>query len=193
VLAAPYPDDVGPLFASLEQIAATAPPAELPSCQPPFSQWAAVGADPESLLSLGIFSREWLEESLPSLMAAESSAESKGDALVHNDLYSGNVCFTPRGVVLIDWGAAIRGSASIDVAFALLSLRAEGATVPALDFPDEPAYAAWIAGLFAVGVSAPPPDWAEPGSTLREDMAADLVHALRWASERLELSPLSSP
>ena len=188
----PYPDDVSPLFASLEQMAATAPPADLPSRQPSASQWAAIAADPEPLLSLGLCSRQWLEESLPSLVSAESSADFQGDALVHNDVYSGNVCFTPRGALLIDWGAAIRGSASIDVAFALLSLRAEGAKVPALDFPDEPAYAAWIAGLFGLGAVAPLPEWAEPGSTLREDMAADLAHALRWAAEQLELPSFGS-
>jgi hypothetical protein len=188
----PYPDDVCSLFASVEQIAATEPPAELPRHQPPASQWAAVAADPDPFLSLGLCSRQWLEESLRSLMAAESSADFQGDALVHNDLYSGNVCFTPGGVVLVDWGAAIRGSASIDLAFALLSVRVEGAKVPVLDFPDEAAFAASLSGLFAVGALAPLPDWAEPGSTLREDMAADLAHALHWAVERLELSPLMS-
>ncbi len=188
----PYPDEVRRLFATLEQVAATAPPAELPRSQQPASYWAAIAADPEPLLSLGLCSRQWLEESLSSLIAAESSADFQGDALVHNDVYSGNVCFARRGVVLIDWGAAIRGSAWIDVAFALLSLRVEGAHVPALDFPDEPAFAASLAGSRAIGALAPLPDWAESGSTLREDMAADLAHALRWAAELLELPPLTS-
>jgi hypothetical protein len=29
-----------------------------------------------------------------------------------------------------------------------------------------------------------------PGSTLREDIKADLLHALRWAADELELPPV---
>jgi hypothetical protein len=83
----------------------------------------------------------------------------------------------------------VRGSRWIDVAFALLSLRVEGATPPSLDFPNEGPFAAALAGHLAVEAPAPLPDWAEPGSTLREAMAGDLAHALRWAAERLELAP----
>lgn len=113
-----------------------------------------------------------------------------GDELVHNDIYSGNVCFTARGAVLVDWGAAVRGSRWVDVALTLLSLRAEGGTVPRLDFPGEASFAAAFAGHFAVETPAPLPEWAEPESTLREDMAGDLVHALHWTAELLELPPL---
>jgi hypothetical protein len=69
-------------------------------------------------------------------------------------------------------------------------VRAEGGVPPPLDFPDEPFFAAALSGHFAAEAPAPAADWALPGSTLREDMKADLLHALRWAAEELELPPL---
>jgi len=183
----PYPADVTPLFDALESVAAAEPPPELPAQGPRFSRWERVAADPEPLLGLGLCSRAWIESSLEPLIAAEAGAVFEGDELVHNDIYSGNVCFTARGAVLVDWGAAVRGSRWIDVALTLLSLRAEGGTVPRLHFPGEASFAAAFAGHFAVEAPAPLPEWAEPESTLREDMAGDLAHALRWAAELLGL------
>lgn len=184
----PYPEDVGPLFDALELVAATPPP-DLPVHGPWRSRWERVAADPEPFLDLGLCSREWLEASIGTLIAAEARAVFEGDGLVHADVYSGNVGFTSRGAVLVDWGAAVRGSRWIDVAFALLSVRVEGAAIPRIDFPSEASFAAAIAGHCAVEGPAPLPDWAEPGSTLREDMVGDLAHALRWVAELLELRP----
>jgi len=186
----PYPDDVAPLFYALELVAASDAPPELPTHQPRCSRWRRVAADPEPVLGLGLCSRIWLECSLDALIAAEARAVFEGDELVHNDVYSGNVGFTSRGAVLVDWGAAVRGSRSIDLAFALLSVRVEGGTAPAIEFPDEPSFAAALAGHLAVEALEPLPEWADSGSTLREDMAGDLVHALRWAAELLELGPV---
>ena len=186
----PYPDDVGPLFDALELVAATAPPPELPAYGPWRSRWERVAPDPEPFLDLGLCSREWLEASIDTLIAAEARAVFEGDELVHNDVYSGNVGFTRRGAVLVDWGAAMTGSGWVDVAFALLSVRVEGARVPRIDFPAEASFAAAIAGHLAVEAPAPLPHWAEPGSTLREDMAGDLAHALPWVAGLLELPPL---
>lgn len=183
----PYPDDVTPLFAAVELVAAADPPKEIPAQGPWRSRWDQVGSDPGPFLGLGLCSPEWLDRSLGALAEAESQAVFEGGALVHNDVYSGNIGFTPRGAVLVDWGAAVRGSPWIDVAFALLSVRVEGGTPPPLDFPAEGAFAAALAGHFAAEAPAPLPDWAEPGSALREDMAGDLAHALSWAAERLDL------
>jgi hypothetical protein len=188
----PYPADVTPLFDALELVAASNPPSELPAQGPRWSRWERVAADPEPFLSLELCSPEWLDGSIGQLIEAESRAVFEGDELVHNDIYSGNVGFADRGPVLIDWGAAARGSKWADVAQAVLSVRVEGGAVPPFDFPDEGGHAAARAGELAVEAPAPLPDWAEPGSTLREDMAGDLAHALRWAAELLELPPVQS-
>jgi hypothetical protein len=186
----PYPDDTSPLFDALGLVANAEPPRGLPVHRPRWSRWERVAADPEPFLALGLCTRQWLEGALDILAAAEARARFEGNELVHNDVYSGNVCFTRRGAVLVDWGAAVRGSRWIDLAFAALSVRVEGGTLPALDFPAEESFAAALAGHLAVEAHAPLPEWAEPGSTLREDMRGDLVHALSWAADRLELSPL---
>lgn len=186
----PYPEDVTPLFDALELVAIADPPPQLPAHEKRWSRWERVADDPGPLLGLGLCSRDWLEHSLEGLVAAEVQASFQGDELVHNDVYSGNVCFVGRVAMLVDWGAAVRGSRWIDMAFAVLSVRVEGGTPPIVHFPDEGPFAAALSGHFAVEAPAPLPDWAEPGSTLREDMAGDLAHALRWASEVLGLSPL---
>jgi len=186
----PYPEDVRPLFDALELVAAATPPAELPVQGPWTSRWERVAADPEPFLGLGLRSREWLDDCVGTLIGAESRADFEGHGLVHNDVYSANVAFTSRGAVLVDWGAAVRGSSWIDVAFALLSVRAEGGTVPRVDFPSEAAFAAALGGHLAAEAPAPLPGWAEPGSTLRQDMVADLAHALDWVTDLLELPRL---
>jgi Phosphotransferase enzyme family len=183
----PYPEETSPLFEALGLVANAEPPPGLPAHGPRWSRWGRVAAYPEPFLALGLCTRRWLEGALDTLAAAEAHAVFEGDELVHNDVYSGNVCFTGRGAVLVDWGAAVRGSRWIDLAFAVLSVRVEGGTIPALDFPAEGSFAAALAGHLAVEVHAPLPEWAEPESTLREDMAGDLAHALRWAADRLEL------
>ena len=186
----PYPEDVRPLFEALELVATATPPPELPAHGPWKSRWERIATDPEPFLGLGLRSREWLEDCVGTLLAAEAEAVFEGDELVHNDVYSGNVAFASRGAVLVDWGAAIRGSRWIDVAFALLSLRAEGATAPLVDFPSEGAFAAALAGHLAAEAPAPLPAWAEPGSTLRQDMVTDLTHALDWVTDLLDLPRL---
>ncbi|HSI96767.1 MAG TPA: phosphotransferase, partial [Gaiellaceae bacterium] len=120
----PYPDDVGPLFEALDLVAATEPPSDLPVHGTRESRWARVAAEPEPFLGLGLCSRGWFASSVDALVAAERRADFVGGHLVHNDVYSANVAFTGRGAVLVDWGAAVRGSRWIDVAFALLSVRA---------------------------------------------------------------------
>jgi hypothetical protein len=89
----PYPDDVSPLFVALESVSASAPPSQLPTHGKRSSRWERVAEDPEPLLSLGVCLQEWLDVSLASLVAAEADAEFRGGELVHNDIYSGNVCF----------------------------------------------------------------------------------------------------
>jgi hypothetical protein len=151
-----YPEDVSPLFDAVELVAASVVPVELPVQRHRDSRWRRVADGPDPFLGLGLCSREWLTASIDALIDAEEQADFEGDCLVHNDIYAGNVAFTPRGAVLVDWGASVRGSKWIDVE-----------------------------------APAPIPDWAETGSTLREDMAGDLREALRWAAELLELPPLS--
>jgi Phosphotransferase enzyme family len=178
----PYPADVRPLFDALDAIAATAPPPDLRRLaeRGPPTAW-------EEIPALGVCSAEWLEQAIEPLATAERSFSAAGDELVHCDIWTDNVCFASNGAMLLDWGAAGVGNRWLDVGFALLSLRVEGSEPPMLEIPNEAGLAAYIAGAVARGALAPLPDWARPGSTLREDQRGDLVHALRWAAATLGL------
>jgi Phosphotransferase enzyme family len=183
----PYPTDVDCLFEALGEVAAAPAPPGIPRAGPWRSRWSEVAADPTAFLGLRVCDRPWLDRALPLLMAAEADVAWTGDTLSHYDVYSGNVCFRRRRALLVDWGASVVASHWVDVAFAVLSVRVEDGVLPALDFPDEAAYAASLAGHFALEAPKPPPDWTPPDSTLREDMIGDLAQALRWAAEKLEL------
>ncbi|MBD0339259.1 MAG: aminoglycoside phosphotransferase family protein [Thermoleophilia bacterium] len=189
----PWPPETRPLFHALEQVAATPPPPSLPRLrEPERGAWAAVADDHEPLLRLGVCSNDWLEAAIEPLAAAEASVLHAGDELVHYDVWSGNLCFAERGVVLVDWSEARVGNGRLDVALALLGIRAEGGRPPELQIPDEAGLAAYAAGVAASGATAPLPDWAAPDATLREGQRSDLVHALRWAASTLGIPPPAS-
>jgi Phosphotransferase enzyme family len=178
----PYPADTDALFAALEAVATTAPPPGLRRLQH-VSSWEAIASEPQPLLALGLCSAGWLENALPALIDAEARVPLVGDGLVHYDVWAGNLCFLERGMVLVDWAEACIGNPRVDLAFALLSLRVESAVYPAVD--DEPALAAFVTGAVAAEAVRPPPEWAQPGSTLREDQRNDLAVALPWVAQQL--------
>jgi aminoglycoside phosphotransferase (APT) family kinase protein len=124
------------------------------------------------------------------LAAAEARADAGGDDLIHFDVWSANICFTDRGAVLVDWGDAVQGNRWIDAAFALRSVRAEGATPPPIDFPDEDAYMALIAGHDAWEATQPPPEWVVDFERLRAWWIRDLAVALPRAAALLGLPPV---
>lgn len=177
----PYPDDTKPLFGALDELAVATPPAALRRLEErQATRW-------EDVRTLEVCSPRWLDRAIGPLEEAERSFSAVGDELVHYDVWSANLCFAERGVVLVDWAAARVGNRWVDVGYALLSVRAEGGTPPVLEIPNEAGLAAYIAGSVVREVTAPLPAWADPGSTLREDQRGDLVHALRWAGEALGL------
>jgi hypothetical protein len=184
----PYPPDTRPVLVALEEVAAAAPPPSLPRLRDPVAgAWAAIAQDPEPLLRLGVCSPDWLEAAIEPLAAAEATIPYAGEELVHYDVWSGNLCFAERGVVLVDWSEARIGNRWLDVGLALLNIRAEGAVAPDVEIPNEGGLAAYAAGVAAAGATAPLPDWAAADATLREDQRGDLVHGLRWAAATLGL------
>jgi hypothetical protein len=183
----PYPADVDCLFEALGEVAAAPVPPGLPRAGSWRSRWSEVAADPTAFLGLRVCDRPWLDRALPLLIAAEADVAWTGDTLSHYDVYSGNVCFRRRRALLVDWGASVVASRWVDVAFAVLSVRSEAGLRPVIELPDEGAFAAALAGHWAVESAKPLPAWSPFDSTLREDMIGDLAHALRWVAEKLEL------
>ena len=188
----PYTDRGVALLEMVMQVGATAPPHGLdrrPEGRPLGTYWQRIAAHPEPVLAHGLFSAAWLEEAQQVLDAAESVARLAGDDFLHDDVWAANVCYTERGAILIDWASASVGDRRIDLAYALLSIRSSDVTPPPIDFPDEAAYAALLAGAAAYQAAQPVDDSIQYHSVLRAGWLHDLRYALDWVSELLQLDP----
>lgn len=174
----------------LGEVAVTAPPPGLGRLEDQrrlLGGWAKVEADPESFLALGLCSRAWLTASLPTLRAAADAAPLDGDALVHGDVRSDNLCMRGGQAMLIDWNVAMIGNPLFDIASWLPSLHAEGGPPPdAMVGPEARELAALIAGYFAARAGMPVIPHAP---RVRQVQLAQLKTALPWAERALGLPP----
>lgn len=190
----PWPTgSVAAVRSALEQIAATDPPADVPSIEIYYDEltsgWRLVEEDPAPFLSLGVCSPEWLEAALPSLEGAVEAAPLAGGSLLHFDVRSDNVCITGERAVLVDWNWACVGNPVLDLAAWLPSLQLESGAAPEETLPGgAEGFAALLAGFWAARAGLPPPPAAAPG--LRELQRAQLEVALAWAARALGLPPL---
>jgi hypothetical protein len=146
--------------------------------------WAAIEADPTPFLSLGLCSADWLDHALPALRSAAESAPIEGEALVHLDVRSDNICLTERGAVLVDWNLVHIANPDLDLAAWAPSLHLEGGPPPEDVVPNAPGLAAGLAGFFASRAGLPPPSTAPK---VREIQRAQLEVALPWACRELNL------
>jgi hypothetical protein len=150
--------------------------------------WAEIERDPAPFLSVGLCSPDWLDAALPPLRRAAASAPIAGDALLHVDVRSDNICVAGRGAVLVDWNNALVGNPDLDLACWLPSLEAEGGPKPEKLLPVAPEFAAALAGFFGSRAGLPPPPTAP---RVREVQLSQLRTALPWAARELELPPPS--
>ena len=180
-------DDIDVVLSCLDRVSATAPPPHLPRLERgDGADWRSVTADPEPFLRLGICTRSWLGSALPVLAEAADTVDLRGDALVHGDIRSDNVCFRSLGVVLIDWNHAAVGNPQLDLAAWLPSLHDEGGPPPDELLPDAPALAAWVAGYFCARAGDPEiPDAVH----VRPLQVRQARTALPWAARVLGLPP----
>ncbi len=174
------------VLATLAEVAATPPPPGLKrlASDPP-ETWDAVADDPQPFLGLELCSQGWLDEALPALLAASEPGVFTGDALLHFDVRSDNLCIRGDRAVLVDWNLACVGNAAFDIAFWLPSLALEDGPEPdSVASGDVNAFAAAVAGFFAARAGLPPP----PGAPqVRGFQLAQLEVALPWAVRVLGL------
>jgi hypothetical protein len=121
---------------------------------------------------------------LSTLQGAATAAPIDGDAWLHLDVRSDNLCFRNGRAVLVDWNWACTGRAEVDVAGWLPSLAAEGGPRPWDILPDAGGYAALLAGVWAAVVGLPAPPTAP---TVRGLQRGQLEVALVWAERELNL------
>jgi Phosphotransferase enzyme family len=184
------PGDVDAVLSTLAAVAATRAPDAVPPVgihrERLVEGWAEVEADPGPFLSLGVCSAGWLEDALPVLREASETAPIEGDALLHLDVRSDNLCLAERGAVLVDWNHASIGNPELDVACWLPSLRLEGGPEPDEILPGAGGFAALLAGFFGCRAGLPAPATAP---AVREFQLAQLRVSLPWAARELDLEP----
>jgi hypothetical protein len=180
------PQAIAAVRGALEAIWATGPPKWVAPTTDDREElaggWAEIESAPAPFLSLRIRSPEWLDDWLPRLRAAAESAPIEGDALLHLDVRSDNICLMERGAVVVDWNLVHRGNPDLDLAGWAPSLRLEGGPPPHELLPDAGGLAALLAGFFGCRAGLPPPPTAP---TVRELQRAQLEVALEWAEREL--------
>ena len=182
------PGDVELVLDALAEVRAPPPPDWVPAQdRERLVGWPVVAEDPRPFLSLGLCSEAWLNEALPYLVAAEGDAKIDGDALVHIDVRSDNLCFSGDRVMLVDWNLAARANPLLDVAAWLPSLHSEGGPLPEDILPDEPELAALISGFFACRAGLPN---IKTAPRVRGVQVKQLRSALPWAARSLRLPAL---
>jgi hypothetical protein len=162
------PGDVDAVLATLREVAATPVLAPLPRiADDSIGGWPAVARDPEPFLGL---------------VDAWEATPIDGEALLHGDVRSDNLCLRDGRAIVFDWSHARVGNPGFDVAFWLPSLALEGGPQPDAFGVDE--FAVYVAGFFAAFAGLPPPEGAPQ---VRGFQLAQLEVALSWARRVLGL------
>ena len=185
----PWDDEsIAEVLATLEAVWATPAPAWVEPITVEqewlLGGWADVERDPQPLLSLGLCSAAWLHAALPTLRSAAEGAPIEGDALIHLDVRSDNICLADRGAVLVDWNHVHRANPDLDLAAWLPSLHFEGGPEPERLLPGAGRLAAALSGFFGARAGLPPPPTAP---RVREIQLAQFEVSLAWACRELAI------
>jgi hypothetical protein len=184
----PWPGNgIRAVLDTLDEVHATPPPHGLVTLEEQregLDGWPRIAADPAPFLSLGLCSAAWFDAAFPHLAAAAAGCELAGDAFLHLDVRSDNLCLRDGRAVLVDWNWASVGSPLIDVVAWLPSLRLEGGPEPWTIVSDSGGLAALMAGFFGARAGLPPPATAP---NVREIQKRQCEVALGWAARELGL------
>ncbi|MCP4306339.1 MAG: aminoglycoside phosphotransferase family protein [bacterium] len=184
--------DIDAVQAVCSAIAATPPPSGLgDEARTALARnfWPKVAADPAAIEALGVASPVWLEAALPRIIEVEREARVTGEALVHADIRSDNLCVGDR-VKVIDWNWAFVGNPMIDVVAWLPSLYLEGGPAPWDLVVGEAPLVARIAGYFLLHATLPRNPDVRPD--IRRFQRSQGVVALQWLAHELGLGPVAA-
>ena len=182
------PGQIDAVRAALDELHATPPPDLSPIAAERewLNGWELVAVDSEPLLSTGLCSPPWLKVALPSLLETGRTCVLAGEAFLHLDVRSDNLCVQEGRAVLVDWNLAHVGNPLLDMVGWLPSLKLEGGPDPWDLVPDSQGFAALLAGYFASRAGLPPPATAP---RVREFQRRQAEIALPWAARELGLPP----
>jgi Phosphotransferase enzyme family len=182
---------VASVLGALGQVRRSRVAFELPTAESQVAEiasWHLLAENTTEFLALGLCSKDWLDNALPTLIAAQNAAPLMGTDLLHLDIRSDNLCFRADGTcVILDWNWASTGNGDLDLACWLPSLHAEGGPLPETILPNAGNLAALLAGFFANNAGKPAPPLAP---TVRTVQLSQLKSALPWAARALDLPPL---
>jgi aminoglycoside phosphotransferase (APT) family kinase protein len=180
-------EQIDAVCAALDELHATPPPEGLPRVSAErdwLNGWELVAEDAEPILSTGLCSPGWLEHALPTLLETGRTCPLEGEAFLHLDVRSDNLCLQAGRAVLVDWNFAHVGNPLLDIVCWLPSLKLEGGPDPWELVPDSDGFAALLAGYFAAHAGLPPPATAQ---RVREFQRRQAEVALPWAARELGL------
>ncbi len=179
---------IAAVLACLDEVHAAEPPADLGAVGDRgiayLEGWREIERDPVPSLGLGLFDADWLAASLPTLRSAAAEAQLGGDALLHVDVRSDNLCLHDGRATLVDWNWAAVGNPAFDIAAWLPSLHAEGGPAPEALMPDGASFAAMLAGFFVWRGSRPP---IPEAPHVRPMQVMQARAAVPWAARALGL------
>jgi hypothetical protein len=183
------PRKIDAVLEALDRLHATDPPQDTPLAADDAREiaggWEEIAEDPAPFLALGLCSPAWLEKHLGSLRTAAGDADLGGEALLHFDVRSDNICFREGSAVLVDWNLTTIGHPQLDAVFWLPSLQAEGGSPPEDILPGaDPPLVATCAAFFCARAARPPIPTA-PG--VRHVQLVQSKTALPWAARILGL------
>jgi hypothetical protein len=182
-------DHVEAVLRVCDAIAATPPPPGLSdeverTLSEPF--WSRIDTQAEPVHDLGVASAAWFDSAMPALIDAEAGAVIGGEALVHADIRSDNVCISGQ-VKVVDWNWAFVGNPMLDPVGWLPSLFLEGGPPPWELLTGEVGLVTKVAGFFLD--HATKPRSPEVREDIREFQRAQGEVALQWAAHELGLVP----
>jgi hypothetical protein len=185
------PADVSAVLECLDEVHSSAAPPDLPSIGQLGLEfrgtWQRIADDPTPLLGLGLCGAHWLDAALPALDSATGLAVIEGDALLHMDVRSDNLCLRDGRALLVDWNWACTGNPLFETAAWLPSLHAEGGPPPQEILPSGAAeMAALLAGYFCSHAGLPP---IPEAPHVRHMQLQQARTALPWAALELGLPP----
>ena len=185
----PWTDErIALVLEAFDAIRRTSPPAMLrPIAEDPGEHWRAIADDPGPLLGVGICSASWLDRTLPELLSTAERAPLSGDALIHGDVRSDNLCFRAGRVVVIDWSHAEVANPDLDVAAWLPEPRGRGqARCPRRSCRMRPSSRPGLPGTSAGSPACPRSRTRRTSAPLQRAQSAT---ALPWAARALGLPP----